>query len=183
MKLGKEEIQKLALGGLLLVGVVYSYFDMLLFPLKKKQALATKSAVALGPEIQTAMGQIKKTQDLEASLAQRTIVLRQAGEMIPEGSPVAWLPTKMGDFFKRQGIEKATTKLNSELPEKELPGFRRLAWGIDLPKVSYGLFGSAICALENEEPLIEIRTMQIDATRDDAQSQRAMITVHNIVKQ
>jgi hypothetical protein len=183
MKLGKEEIQKLALGALLLAGVVYSYFDLLLLPLKKRQAAATKSSVALGPEIQNAQAQIKKTQELEASLAERTIVLRQAEEMIPEGSPVAWLPTKMGDFFRRQGIEKATTKLNSESPEKELPGFRRLAWGIDLPKVSYDVFGGAICALENEEPLLEIRTMQIDATRDDAQSQRAMITVQNLVKQ
>ncbi|MGB8168438.1 MAG: hypothetical protein WCF18_13155 [Chthoniobacteraceae bacterium] len=183
MKLGKDEIQKLFLGGLLLIGVVYSYFDLLLFPLKKRQEAATKSTVALGPEIQSAQAQIKKTQDLEKTILEKTVVLRQVDAMIPEGSPVAWFPTKVGDFFKRQGIEKATTKINTETAEKELPGFRRLSWGIDFPKVVYGQFGSAIAALENEEPLLEIRTLQIDASRDDAESQRSTITVHNLVKQ
>jgi hypothetical protein len=183
MKLGKDEIQKLVLGGLLLLGVVYSYFDLLLFPLKKHQDAVAKSTVALGPEIQNAQAQIKKTQDLEKTVPEKTVVLRQVDAMIPEGSPVAWFPTKIGDFFKRQGIEKATTKINSETPEKELTGFRRLSWGIDFPKVVYSQFGGAIAALENEEPLLEIRTMQIDTTRDDAESQRSTITVHNLVKQ
>lgn len=183
MKLGKEEIQKLVLGGLLVLGMIYSYFDLLLFPLKKRQEAAIKSTVALGPEIQNAQAQIKKTQDLERTVPEKTVVIRQVDSMIPEGSPVAWFPTKVGDFFKRQGIEKATTKMNSESPEKELPGFRRLSWGIDFPKVVYGQFGGAIAAFENEEPLLEIRTMQIDASRDDAESQRSTITVHNLVKQ
>jgi hypothetical protein len=183
MKLGKEEIQKLVLGGLLLVGVVYSYFDLLLFPLKKHQVLTQKSTVALGPEIQAAQAQIKKTQELERTVPEKTIVIRQVDAMIPEGSPVAWFPTKVGDFFRRQGIEKATTKINSENAEKELPGFRRLTWGIDFPKVVYSQFGGAIAALENEEPLLEIRTMLIDASRDDPETQRSTITVNNLVKQ
>lgn len=183
MKLAKEEVQKLVLGGLLVAGVVYSYFNLLLFPLKKAQRAAEKSTVALGPEIQNAKAQIKKTHDLELTVPEKTIVARQVDAMIPEGSPVAWFPTKVGDFFKRQGIEKATTKINSEVPEKDLAGFRRLSWGIDFPKVVYNQFGSAIAALENEEPLLEIRTMQIDASRDDAESQRSTITVQNLVKQ
>jgi hypothetical protein len=183
MKLAKEEIQKLVLGGLMCVGVVYSYFDMLLFPLKKYQASTKKSSEALVPEMQKAQAQIKLTQDLEKTLAQRSIVLRQVDDMIPEGSPVAWFPTKVGDFFKRQGIEKATTKLNSEAPEKEMPGFRRMAWGIDLPKIDYAQFGGAVAALENDDPLLEIRAMQIDASRDDAETQRTTLTVNNLVKQ
>lgn len=183
MKLGKDEIQKLVLGGLLFVGLVYSYFDLLLFPLKKHQEATQKSTVALGPEIQAAQAQVKKVQDLERTVPEKTIVSRQVDTMIPEGSPVAWFPTKVGDFFRRQGIEKATTKMNGETPEKELPGFRRLSWGIDLPKIIYGQFGGAIAALENEEPLLEIRTLQIDASRDDAETQRSTITVNNLVKQ
>jgi hypothetical protein len=183
MKLGKEEVQKLVLGGLLFVGVVYSYFDLLLFPLKKHQEATEKSTVALGPEIQAAQAQIKKTQELERTVPEKTIVLRQVDALIPEGSPVAWFPTKVGDFFRREGIEKATTKINSEGVEKELPGYRRLSWGIDLPKVVFGQFGGAVAALENEEPLLEIRTLQIDASRDDVETQRTTLTVNNLVKQ
>lgn len=183
MKFNKEEIQKIVLGGLLLVGVVYTYFELLLFPLQSHQAATQKTTEALGPEIRSAQAQIKRTQDLERSFVEKTLVARQVEEMIPEGSPVAWFPTLVGDFFKRHGIEKATTRINNEAAEKELPGFRRLSWGIDISKVGYGQLGSALCALENEEPLLEIRTLQIDASRDDAEMQRATLTVNNIVKQ
>jgi hypothetical protein len=183
MKLNKEELQKLFLGGLLLLGVVYSYFDLLLFPLKKHQSSTEKSTIALGPEIQNAQAQIKKTQELERTFADKTIVVRQVESMIPEGSPVAWFPTSVGEFFKRQGIEKSTTKLNTETLEKDLPGFRRLSWGIEIAKISYGQLGNSLCALENENPLLEIRTLQVDASRDDAESQRVTLTVNNIVKQ
>ncbi|MEA3208849.1 MAG: hypothetical protein QOE70_1906 [Chthoniobacter sp.] len=183
MKLGKDELQKLVLGGLLLIGVVYSYFDLLLFPLLARQEAATKSTVALGPEIDNAQAQIKKTQDLEKRAPELTLVLTQVNAMIPEGSPVAWFPTRTADFFKRQGIEKVTTRLNSETVEKELPGFRRLAWGVDLPKVDFADFGSALCILENEELLLEVNSIQIDASRDDPQTQHALLTVRNFVKQ
>jgi len=183
MKFGKEEIQKIVLGGLLVIGVVYSYFDLLLAPLKKQQAAARKTTEDLGPQILNARGQLKRTADLERNFAERTVPLRQVDGMIPEGSPVAWFPTKIGDFFKRQGIEKTTTKLNTESPEKELTGFRRISWGIDLAKVGYGQFGSAVSRLENEDPLLEIRSLQIDASRDDAETQRVALTVVNLVKQ
>ena len=37
-QLGKEEIQKIILGGLMCFGVIYSYFNLLLGPLTKRQA-------------------------------------------------------------------------------------------------------------------------------------------------
>lgn len=183
MKFDKEEIQKLFLGGLLLLGVVYSYFDMLLFPLQKRQAIARKSIAALTPEMSKAEAQIKRTEDLKKSAPQSTAVISQVNAMIPEGSPVAWFPPKVGDFFKRQGIEKVTSKFSSEVADKELSGYRRLAWGLDLPRVDFAQFGTALCALENEEPLLEITSLQLDAIREEVESQRATLTVQNIVKQ
>ncbi len=183
MKLGKEEVQKIVLGTLICFGVVYSYFNLLLGPLSKRHAALEKSLVALGPEIAAAKAQIKKTQDIEASAPGRMATTRQVVAMIPEGSPVAWFPPRVSDFFKKQGLEKATTKLNSEVVDKEMAGFRRMSWGIDLPKVGFVPFATAIAALENEEPLVEINNLQIDTTREDVEMQHALLTVSNIVKQ
>ncbi|HEX8296792.1 MAG TPA: hypothetical protein VF593_10850 [Chthoniobacteraceae bacterium] len=183
MKLGKDEIQKIFLGGLLLVGIVYSYFDLLLFPLQKKQKAARATADLIGPQIKEAQTQIRRTQELESTAPVKVSVVKQVEALIPEGSPVAWFPPRVNDFLRRHGIEKSTTKLNGETPEKDLGGFRRLSWGIDLPKVQYGELGSAISALENEEPLLEITTLQIETTREDAESQHALITVQNLAKQ
>jgi hypothetical protein len=183
MKLGKEEIQKLALGLLLFFGLIYSYFDLLLGPLSKKQDAIRQSTAALGPEITKAKAQIAKTRQLEANAEAVQLTVRQVDAMIPEGSPVAWFPPRMAEFFKKQGIDKTLTRMNGEVPDKELPGFRKLAWGIDLPKVDFVPFAEAIAILENEEPLFEIASLQIDASREDVESQHALITLNNIVKQ
>ena len=183
MKLGKDEIQKLVLGVLLFFGLVYSYFDLLLGPLMQRQETARQSVKALGPEIENAKAQIEKTRLAQANSPNATLPMRQVESMIPEGSPVAWFPTRMADFFKRQGIDKASTRMTAETIEKELPGFRKISWGVDLPRVEFVPFGQAIATLENEEPLLEISAMQIDASRDDVETQHAFLTINNLVKQ
>jgi hypothetical protein len=183
MKLGKDEIQKLVLGGLMLIGLIYGYFSMLLGPLSTRQQTARKNIIALGPQIAEAKAQMRRTQELERNAPAATMTAQQVEAMIPEGSPVAWFPPRIAEFFKRQGVDKSATKLNNEFPEKDLSGFRRMSWGVDLPKVEFAPFAVAIAALENEEPLLEITSMQLDASRDDVESQHALITVNNLVKQ
>ncbi len=183
MNLGKEEIQKIALAALLVMGVVYSYFNLLLGPLTLHQEALAKSVTALGPEIVAAKAQIQHTRELEAAVPQRMSTTKQVTALIPEGSPVAWFPPRIADFFKRQGLEKSSTRLQSEAVVKEMVGFRQLSWAIDLPKVGFIRFATAIAQLENDEPLVEINTVQLDASREDVELQHALLTVTNTVKQ
>ncbi|MEO7318723.1 MAG: hypothetical protein ABIZ56_07020 [Chthoniobacteraceae bacterium] len=183
MKLGKEEIQKIVLGGVLLAGLVYVYFSMLLGPLVGRQALVRKSITDLDPQITAAQAQMKKTAAIEASAPKATETLAQVKSMIPEGSPVAWFPTRLGDFFKKQGVDKAATRMNNEVEDKNLPGFRRISWSVDLPRVDFIPFAAALAQLENEEPLVEIGTIQVDTSREDAASQHVVMTVNNLVNQ
>jgi hypothetical protein len=183
MKLGKEEIQKIILGALLFMGVVYSYFNLLLGPLGKSQEAVAKSIEALGPEIAAAKAQIKKTRDMEKMAPAASTTMKQVAAMIPEGSPVAWFPPRIGDLFKKQGLDKSSTRLSTESIDKDLPGFRKLSWAVELPKAGFVPFATAVAALENEEPLLEINSMIIDTSREDVEMQHALLTVSNIVKQ
>jgi len=183
MKLGKDEIQKLILASLIVMGVVYSYFNLLLGPLAKSQEATRKSVTALGPEIAAAKAQIKRTEEVEKTAPASMETLRRVMAMIPEGSPVAWFPPRVSDFFKKQGLDKTSTRLNTEVVEKEMVGFRRMNWGIDLPKVGFVPFATALAALENEEPLLEINNLQLDVSREEVEMQHALLTVSNIVKQ
>ena len=183
MKLGKEEIQKIVLGALLFLGVIYSYFDLLLGPLVKRQEVADRSIHTLDPGIAGAKGQLEKTKKMEKDSSKATMPMRQVLSMIPDGSPVAWFPTRLADFFKRQGLDKVSTRISGEVPDKELPHFRKISWGVDIPKVDFITFAQAVAALENEEPLLEISAVQIDASRDDVESQHIFLTVNNLVKQ
>ena len=181
MKFGKDEIQKVLFGIIMLIAFVYSYFNMLLGPLKKSEATTRKNLAALGPEISKAKAQIAKVRGIAEGEGKAKATIAQIEMMIPEGSPVAWFPPRVAEFFKARGVDKAATRLNNELPEKTMPAFRRLSWSIDLPKVEFVGFGTALAQLENDEPLVEIAALQIDTNRDDPESQHAVLTVNNLV--
>jgi len=183
MKLGKEEIQKIILSALLLIGLLYCYFNLLLGPLSTREAKARATIATLEPQIADARKQIQKTGAIERQAPAAEAVIDQLKSSIPEGAPVAWFPPRMADFFKRNGIEKVQTRMTNEFGEKDLPGFRRLVWAIDIPKIEFAPLGIAIAGLENEEPLLQVSNVSVEATKDDPQYQHAVLTVATLVRQ
>lgn len=183
MKLNKEEIQKIVLGVLGVVGVLYCYKDMLLGPLNRREAGYRAQISANKPKLEQAKAQIRATQTLEAQSPAVANRIEEIRAMIPDGAPVAWFPPQMVEFFKRQGIERCGVRLNTEEELPRLPGYKRLHWTIDLPKVSFVSLGIAVAGLENEHPLLEITRLRVEATNEDPEFQKATLTVATIVKQ
>ena len=181
--LQKEEIQKLVLGSLMFLGVIYGYFDTLLFPLQKRQVNTATSINALDPEIDKARSALKRATAVEADAPQARANVAQIDALIPEGAPVAWFPVLISEFFKQAGFDKTVTRMNNEFVEKDLPGYRRVSWGIDVPRVDCLGFANAVAGLENAEPLIEIQALTIESMRDDPEGQHVFLTVNSIVKQ
>jgi hypothetical protein len=183
MKLTKDQIQKIVLGGMIFCGVIYSYFAFLLGPLSAGREQALKDTQEIGPKIAAARAQIAKTKGIEEKAPASLRTIEQVQAMIPQGSPIAWVPTKIADLFKREGVEKVSARMAGELPEKELTGFGRYSWSVEVPHVEFITFGRALSALENDEPLMEIQSLEVDAGHDDVQFQRTSITLQNIVRQ
>lgn len=181
MKLGKDEIQKIALSSLLLIGLLYCYFALLLGPLSKREAQVKEDIKALTPQIDTAKKQIAHTASLEKEEPANNVVLDQIKGLIPDGAPVAWFPPRIADFFKRQGIEKCSARLTNELPLKDVPGFRKLVWSIDVPKVGFIPLAIALSGLENEDPLLEISNLQVEANSTNPELQHVVLTANTIV--
>lgn len=182
MKLTKDQIQKIALGAMMLCGVIYGYFEFLLAPLSAARNNALSETAALAPKIDAARAQLAKTKAVESKEPATQILLDSVKAMIPEGSPIAWVPTKLSDLFKREGVERVSARMVSEIPEKELPGFSKLSWAVEIPRVEFITLASALSALENAEPLMEIHVLEIEAGREDVQFQRALFTLHNLVR-
>ena len=183
MKLGKEEIQKIVLSVMLFAGVIYGYFSFLLGPLDKSEANAKATIATLEPQIAEAKKQSIKTSAMEHDASATDQMLKRINALIPEGAPVAWFPPRMAEFFKQHGIDKAVTHLTTEAPEKDLTGFRKLGWTIDLPRAEFATLGAALAALENDEPLLEINNVSVDAGKEEPQFQHATLIVSTLVKQ
>ena len=183
MKLGKEEIQKIFLGVLLFIVLIYGYFEMLLGPLKKDRTRSEARITELNKKLSEAKGQIRRVQELEAAVPAAEEGVQAVKAMIPQGAPVAWFPPRVAEQFNREGLDKAATRTTGETADKDLPGFRRMTWSIDLAKVEFIPFAQALADFENNEPLAEITSMQIEAGNEDVELQRAALNVRTTVTQ
>ena len=181
MKLSKDQKQKLLLGGMLVMGVVYAYFEFLLGPLRKAEMAAKNGMTELEPKIAMANAQIAKVANLRAKQPEAERYMAQVKGMIPEGSPIAWFPPRLVEFFKKHGVEKITARLNNETIEKELIGFRRLNWSLEAPHVDFISFATALAALENAEPLVEVQSFEAEAGREDVGVQRVAVILNNLI--
>jgi hypothetical protein len=182
MKLTKEQTQKIALGAMMFCGVIYSYFEFLLGPLSAGRELAAKETEALAPKIAAARTQIAKTKAIEQKAPASLELLDQVKAMIPQGAPIAWVPTRLTELFKREGVDKASARMAGEPAERDLAGFGKFAWTVEIPRVEFITFARALAVLENSEPLMEVQSLEIEAGRDNVQFQRVSLTLHNIVR-
>jgi hypothetical protein len=181
MKIEQEQIKKIVLAVLLLVALLYGYFTYLLGPLQQGEKNATNGIAAIGPQISDAKKQIATAADLETKAPKATAFLTAIKNSIPDGAPIAWFPPKISDFFREHGIDKCTTHLVSEAADP-MPGFKKMVWAVDVPKVEFIPLGMAIASLENEEPLLTVLNVSVDATREDAQYQHATLILTTLVK-
>jgi len=182
MKLSAEEIKKIVLSTMVFFMLLYCYKNMMLDDLNQRENHAHETIDSLTPQISDAQKQINRTEVLKLKAPADNEVLDQIKAMIPPGEPVAWFPPRMTDFLKRQGIEKSSVHQGSLASDKVLPGFKRIGWSIDLPRTEFFQLAIAIAGLENEEPLIEITSLQIDESADNLQFQHAALNVNCIIK-
>jgi hypothetical protein len=180
-QLQREEIQKIVLGGLMLVVLIYFYFFVILKGMANTEKGVRKFIEEIQPKVEAAKRELTRVTSLQAQMPAAIQVKDAVGAMIPEGAPMAWFPPRMAAFMKRHGIDRCTTRLNNELKEQSMPGYKRLTWTVELPRVEFIPLAIALAGLENEEPLVEITNIQIEATRDDPQFQRVLMSVSNLV--
>jgi hypothetical protein len=183
MKMTKDQKQKIVLGGMIVVGVIYAYFEFLLGPLRAGRQAAMQNSAALDPKISGAQAQIAKVAALKQKEPQARLLMQQVDSMIPSGSPIAWFPPRLIEFFKKHGIDKITARLNSEAADNELPGYKRLNWGVEAPSVQFIHFAGAVSALENDEPLIQVQAFEVETSREEIGKERASLTLNNIIRQ
>jgi len=181
MKLQEEQLKKIGLSFAVFAALVWGYYAYLLGPLEKSERDAVNGIASLEPQISDAKDQIAKTAALEKQAPEATAFLENIKNSIPDGEPIAWFPPKMADFFKSRGIPKCTTHMLSEAADA-MPGFKRIVWSIDVPKVEFVPLGVAVSTLENNEPLLTVLNVSVDATREDAEYQHATLIVSTLVK-
>lgn len=180
----KDQKQKIFLSSLLMIGLVYCYFNFLLDPLSKQDKINRAQIEALDGQLDKAKTALKRSRSVQDQARSAEETLAQVGDMIPEGAPIAWFPPRVRAFFDRHALKGAVVRPGSldAPPDPAMHNFRTADWTIDLPQAGIVPLGIALAGLENEEKLLEITRLQISTQADSPEKQRVSLSVTTLLK-
>ena len=183
-KFSKDQKQKIFLSSLLMIGLVYCYFNFLITPLGKSDTAAAAGIEALDTQIAKSKSTLKRGKAVQeqARVAQET--LAQVSDLIPDGAPIAWFPPRIHAFFDRHALKGSIVRPGAldSAPDPTLHNFRTADWSIDLPQAGLTPLGIALAGLENEEKLLEITHLQISTPADNPEKQHVSMNVATLLK-
>jgi hypothetical protein len=179
----KEQSKKLLLGALGLIALLYVYFSFFLGPLNKSRDAVRAKVDDLQTKISTSKTEISKAAKLEETAHSANVRYDALRALCPDGAPIAWFPPRMKTFLTTHQIDKGTTRLETTnaFKEKELSGWSRYLWIVDLPQTDFETLGNAIAQLENTNPLLSIKKLRIYAPAEDPEMQKAVFTASTII--
>ncbi len=166
-QLGPEEWKKIVVSVLFLALAVYCHVNFLIKPANKDIAAAEKKILELEAQILNGEKEIKIESNLRSRSVESEEMVAWFGQFSMDGAPIAWFPPMLRKFFERYGIKDVTSRMGgvSGLPAS-VPHFINVEWSVGLPGTSYRTIGIALSALENEQPLFRITSIQLRPTGD-----------------
>ena len=183
-KLSKDQIQKIFLSSLLMIGLIYCYFTFLITPLGKSETQAAARIEELDGLLAKAHSAVMRTRAVEEQARAAEETMAQANDMIPGGAPIAWFPPRMNAFFTRHNLKNVVIRSGGigAAGEAGLKDFRVGEWTLEIPQASINQLGIALAGLENEEKLMEITRIGIATQADAPEKQHISLNVVTLLK-
>ena len=183
-KLTKDQLQKIILSTLLMIGLIYCYFTFLIASLNKADASNAAAIDDLNKQIEKAKTTVKRSANVEEQARSAEETIAQVNDMIPEGAPIAWFPPRMTSFFARHNVKGITTRSNGidGSTDAVMKDYRFANWSLDIPQVGATALGITLAGLENEEKLLEITRLQISTPADAPEKQRVSLNLLTLLK-
>ena len=183
-KLTKDQIQKIALSSLMMLGLIYCYFTFLIAGLNKADRDNAAAIDRLDKEIAKAKTTIRRSSSVEEQSRSAEETLAQVNDMIPDGAPIAWFPPRMNAFFARHNVKGISVRSNGidTTPDAVMKDYRNANWTLDIPQVGATALGISLTGLENEEKLLEITRLQISTQADAPEKQRVSLNLLTLLK-
>jgi hypothetical protein len=182
-KLSKDQIQKIFLSSLLMLGLIYCYFTFLITPTSKTDATNLQAIEDLNGKLAQARTQELRSRNIKDQARTAEETLAQVNDMIPDGEPIAWFPPKMRDFLDRQNLKNASIHPSGfATAENGMGDFKSENWVIEIPQTGFTQLGIALAGLENEEKLLQITHIQISTQIDNPEKQRVTINATALEK-
>lgn len=167
-----------------LAALVYCYLSFLLGPLQASQAGMINTTAELEGKIAASKKTVDQTAQLERTAAAAIGAKEKMDAMMPEGSPLAWVPPRLKSFFASDGVETGPIRLLNTLPTKrpELSAFAIDEWLVEFPRADFLALAKSIARFESENPLGSIVSVRVHANDAELGFQTVTLGIRTIVK-
>jgi hypothetical protein len=180
----KDQIQKIALGAVGFVFLLYIYFNFFLGPLNRSRDTMIATMKDKQSKLDSSKSEMSKAAKLEQEAKTATTRFAAYKALNPEGAPIAWFPPRMKVFFANEQIDKSVARLEGSVGFKqpELADWLKYNWVINIAQADYARVGKAIADLENTEPLLSVTKISIHSLQDQPQFQQIDLLASNIIQ-
>lgn len=183
-KFTKDQLQKIILSSLMMIGLIYCYFTFLIAALNKSDVDTANTIDKLDKQIAAAKSNVKRSASVEEQARSSEELLAQVSDMVPDGAPIAWFPPRMNTFFTRHGVKGVAVRSAGidATTDPVMKDFRNANWTVDIPQVGSTALGITLAGLENEEKLLEITKLQVTTQVDAPEKQRVSLNLLTLLK-
>ena len=183
-KLTKDQLQKIVLSSLMMIGLIYCYFTFLIAGLNQSDRVTAAAIEALDKDIAKAKSNVKRGASVEEQARSSEELLAQVNDMVPDGAPIAWFPPRMSTFFARHGVKNIAVRNSSLDPAADavMKDYRNANWTVEVPQIGATALGITLAGLENEEKLLEVTKLQVSSQADAPEKQRVSLNLLTLLK-
>lgn len=161
----KEERQRLLLAGLLLVGVLYGYFGLLLSPMNTGIAQAGRAVEDRNQQISSIGVELRALRE-EIAMLDRPILDTAAKELLETvpTSHLVFTPAILSRILDEHRLSKGLSRSVMVAPFYGREDLHRASWEISLSEAGALRVGQAVAAVENEFRLSQLSEVSFEAS-------------------
>lgn len=184
MQLSKDQIQKIFICAMFVIGIYYVCFSMLIGPAKKTMAKMAKDSEKISKDISTAEGKIKAVSLAEATQKQSEQYIAKIEEFMPNELPRTYYPPEILKAFSDAGVT-ISQPLVSSVPvsfSKVGNAFTRYGWIFSINGITYHDFGRLQAKIENERPLWQFYEIEMTANANSEEKHNVKMVMGTLNK-
>jgi len=163
-------VRQFLMGGVLL-GAAWWFHSHWFVPLQQREVECMRELGEARQRVSDAKLKIHEVSRKEQAARVTRGVLDSLQGDIPKEPMVVWLPVRLRTHLRGTGIADAAIRMNSAMPEPDVPGYERSFWHLNLPKQG-GMRNIndvllAVAEIERQQPFVRILDLSFSADPEE----------------
>jgi hypothetical protein len=181
--LSEEQMKRVFMGVLVLAGLVGLAWYLLLAPQKQDMTSERGKINTLKDQIREAEAAIKQAEAIATETNAANAEFESIIEDVPRGAPIAWVPPRINNYWRRQEFPDVTTEPSgiASINNPALAGFEKRVWQVTINDAPFVDFGIALSEFENKEILMQLTSLNVSASAEQPETQNITFTLQQIL--